>query len=127
MTKLFFIGIFGIDSKKKDIGLVPNLPCKSCKTSSIHIIKQFSCFHFFFIPLIKWNEMYIAECSQCHSLYEVPAEKGKAFEKHGNDLSYWDLKSLKVSSVPKACSACGKTIEEDFAYCPYCGQSVKDE
>lgn len=123
---MFFIGIFGLDSKQKEMGHLPDLPCKSCKHTSIRLIKQYNCFHFFFIPFIKWNQVYIAECDQCHSLYEIPVEKGKAFEKHHQNISYWDIKSLKMSSIPNTCPACGKNIEEDFLYCPYCGQCVKD-
>lgn len=123
---MFFIGIFGIDRKQKEIGHLPNLSCKSCTHTSIHLIKQYNCFHFFFIPIFKWHEIYFAECNQCNSLYEIPIEKGKAFEQKQGDISYWDLKSLKLSSPSCTCSFCGKDIEEDFVYCPYCGKCVKD-
>ena len=47
------------------------------------------------------------------------------------DITYWDLKEVGNSSndyyyAPKnICPSCGRTIEGDFKYCPYCGTEIK--
>ena len=80
---MFFIGIFGIESKSKEIKILENLQCKKCnlKTKG-KLIKTFDCFHFFFIPLFKWNESYYVVCNRCNSVYEIPKEKGKEIHFH---------------------------------------------
>lgn len=123
---MFFIGIFGIESKEKDIGSL-EFNCKSCNSQQAKIIKRYYFFHFFFIPLFKWKESYLAVCKQCNSLYQVPKDKGKTFEKGANDISYWDLKPLKIYTLPQNCPSCGKTIESNFDFCPYCGKAFEEE
>ena len=128
---MFFIGIFGIDSKEKEIKNLLNSYCKKCNISSdLTLIKSFTFFHFFFIPLFKWNENYYVVCNKCGSIYSIPKEKGKAIEKGENiEITYWDLNEVKNSygdyySV-KRCSKCNKEVENGFEYCPYCGEKIK--
>ena len=129
---MFFIGIFGIESKSKEIKILENLQCKKCNLKTrCNLIKTFDCFHFFFIPLFKWNESYYVVCNRCNSVYEIPKEKGKAIERGENvDVTYWDLKEIKREynnnyyQYEKRCPNCGKVIEGDFKYCPYCGEKI---
>jgi rRNA maturation endonuclease Nob1 len=93
-------------------------------------------FHFFFIPLFRWNEKYYVKCNGCNSIYEFSKEKGKRLEK-GEDLEvvYWDLKTIEneyghqynenINSIYKnSCEHCGKSLESKFEYCPYCGEKI---
>lgn len=132
---MFFIGIFGIENKQKEIKFLNNVPCKNCdNTSGGDLIKKFNLFHFFFIPLFKWNEIYYVICSNCNSVYEIPKDKGKGIEK-GKDIeiTYWDLKTTENSyyydnynySAVNRCIHCGKVVDADFLYCPYCGEKMK--
>ena len=76
---MFFIGIFGIDSKEKEIKNLINSYCKKYNISSdLTLIKSFTFFHFFFIPLFKWNEVKnsygdyysVKRCSKCNKEVE---------------------------------------------------------
>ncbi len=130
---MFFIGIFGIESKQKEIKILNSIPCKNCQeVQGGKLIKSFSFFHFFFIPLFRWNEKYYIICNGCNSVYEIPQDKGKKIEK-GEDIeiTYWDLKAAESQydsgyySSENRCKHCGKVIDSSFEYCPYCGEKIK--
>lgn len=130
---MFFIGIFGIRNKQKEIRFIDNIQCKNCdKGLRGKLIKTFNFFHFFFIPLFKWNEKYYIICSSCNSIYEIPKDKGKRIEK-GEDIeiTYWDLRDVEIGygngyyTVGNRCTNCGKTLDHDFEYCPYCGVKIE--
>ncbi|MBW6409566.1 zinc ribbon domain-containing protein [Clostridium weizhouense] len=129
---MFFIGIFGIENKDIEIKVLNNIVCEKCNTTVIgRLVKNYDYFHFFFIPFLKWNESYYVVCNNCASIYSIPKEKGKAIE-NGEDieLTYWDFK--KTNNIyyddyyePKVCCNCGKRLEYNFQYCPYCGEKIK--
>ena len=96
---MFFIGIFGIDNKFKEIKVLNNFSCKNCNISNgASLVKYYTFFHFFFIPIFKWNEEYYVICNGCNSSFSIPKEKGKAIER-GEDIeiSYWDLKDNNIN------------------------------
>ena len=103
---MFFIGVFGIENKNKEIKYIENLNCKNCNNIVRgKLIKSFSFFHFFFIPIFKWNEKYYVICEGCNSVFSIPQEKGKATEKGENiHITYWDLN--EVSGRNNRCSHC---------------------
>lgn len=128
---MFFIGVFGIDRKEKEIKIIDNLNCKNCSISNkSRLIKIFTFFHFFFIPLFKWNESYYVICDGCSSIYSISKEKGKAIE-GGQDMeiTYWDLNEVNNMAENyysiKRCQKCNKELETSFEYCPYCGEKLK--
>ncbi|MCY6959836.1 zinc ribbon domain-containing protein [Clostridium brassicae] len=130
---MFFIGIFGVDNKQKEIKVLNNVHCRNCdKGLGGKLIKTFNFFHFFFIPLFRWNEKYYVLCSSCNSIYEINKEKGKRIER-GEDVevTYWDLKPIETESnkedylVETRCKHCGEVVEPKFEYCPYCGTKIK--
>ena len=97
---MFFIGIFGIDNKFKEIKVLNNFSCKNCNISNgASLVKYYTFFHFFFIPIFKWNEEYYVICNGCNSSFSIPKEKGKAIER-GEDIeiSYWDLKDNNINN-----------------------------
>lgn len=129
---MFFIGIFGIENKDKEIKNLDNISCKRCnKTSSGRLIKNFDFFHFFFIPLFKWNEKYYVVCNECKSLYIIPRDKGKAIE-HGEkiEVTYWDLQEINAQYYEhnyyneNRCINCGGKLDDNFKYCPHCGVKI---
>ncbi|MPQ43081.1 zinc ribbon domain-containing protein [Clostridium tarantellae] len=130
---MFFIGIFGLSTKEKEIKVLNNIQCKNCKCDTRgKLIKTFQCFEFFFIPVFKWNEKYYVVCERCNTIYEIPKEKGKDIEKGENlELTYWDLKAIDSEynninySQKITCPNCGKVLESNFEYCPYCGTKIK--
>jgi hypothetical protein len=132
---MFFIGVFGIENKDKEIKELNNLTCKKCNsTVQGKLIINFDFFHFFFIPLFKWNERYYVVCNRCKCLYSIPKEKGKAVENGDEvDITYWDLQEVYSdndinfndnSYDMKRCSSCGAQVKRDFKYCPYCGKEI---
>lgn len=131
---MFFIGVFGIENKNKEVKELNNLTCKKCNgIIQGKLIKNFDFFHFFFIPIFKWNEKYYVVCSSCKCLYSIPKEKGKAVEKGEEvNITYWDLQEVysdnninfNNSYDMKICPNCGGQVKRNFKYCPYCGKEV---
>jgi hypothetical protein len=127
---MFFIGIFGVLSKEQEIADLKDLPCRFC--DGYHggsVIKSYSYFHVFFIPVHKWNIKYYVICKGCSSIYEISPEKGKLLETgQTNEVDHWDLKVFKEQSSEstnggvKKCTHCGETISDEFIYCPRCGK-----
>lgn len=124
---MFFIGIFGIQQKQKVIKIIENLNCGNCDNITRgKLIKIFTCFHIFFIPIFKWNEKYYVECQGCNSVFTVKKEKGKAVEKgEADNITYWDLEECISKKSEHICTRCGKHIEDDFEFCPYCGSKLR--
>lgn len=126
---MFFIGIFGIDMKDQELMHLTRVSCPSChQAHSMNLYKHYQVFHFFFIPLIKWNITYYVACNHCQSLSLLNKEKGISLEKEETtEVTYWDLTPLSTEDAPtlpefKKCASCQKWIDEDYAYCPHCGQ-----
>lgn len=125
---MFFVGIFGIEDKKKEIRTIRNLSCKNCDVlSGLTLFKVYSYFHIFFLPLFRWNERYYLVCSRCSSIYEISKEKGIRAERGEEEaITYWDLKSMEYgyynNHIQHKCKNCGKELESNFEYCPYCGK-----
>ena len=128
---MFFIGIFGIDNKFKEIKVLNNFSCKNCNISNgASLVKYYTFFHFFFIPLFKWNEEYYVICNGCKSSFSISKEKGKELERGGDvEVTYWDLKEVNNNYesyyIVKRCSRCNREVEDNFEYCPYCGEKIR--
>ncbi|MGG7163295.1 zinc ribbon domain-containing protein [Clostridium ihumii] len=127
---MFFIGIFGIENKNKEIRTLYNISCKKCnKIISGKLLKSYNFFHFFFIPLFKWNENYYIRCYDCNTIYSIPKEKGKSIEKGENiEITYWDLHEVNTNEYyyENVCKNCGRDINPNFEYCPHCGSKIKN-
>lgn len=129
---MFFIGVFGIENKDKELKRINNIRCRNCNTiTEGRIIKKFNFFHFFFIPLFRWNENYYFMCDTCNAVYEIKKEKGKAIEAGEEiDITYWDLNEVNTGYYSdgdfqgNVCKSCGNKIESTFKYCPYCGTKI---
>lgn len=131
---MFFIGVFGIQNKQKEIEYRNSIPCRDCADEpGGKLIKTYNFFHFFFIPLFKWNEKYYVICSGCNAVYEIPKDKGKRIE-NGEDveITYWDLKTVETGyyggghSAMNKCAHCGRTVDSSFEFCPYCGTRLRN-
>lgn len=130
---MFFIGVFGIEDKQIEIETLNNFECKVCSNlQGAKVIKRYNYFHFFFIPLFKWNESYYITCDRCGSVYSIPKEKGKSIENNENvDITYWDIKEVfsgnsnNESCRNTICRSCGREVDNSYKYCPYCGQRIR--
>lgn len=129
---MFFIGIFGIENKQKEICEINQLQCKSCTgISGGRLYKSFKYFHFFFIPIIRWGEEYYVQCNNCKRVFKLNSEKGKSLEKGINEeISYWDLEEISneyqnyYGENKVFCKTCGAQVENKYKYCPYCGNEI---
>ncbi|WIV11034.1 zinc ribbon domain-containing protein [Proteiniborus sp. MB09-C3] len=124
---MFFIGIFGIETKEKIIKELPNFYCKNCnKEEAGQLIKKYNYFHFFFLPIIKWNEIYYILCNNCNTIYETAKEKGKRIELgEDENVTYWDLQEIKKYKGIRICKSCNNEVDDEFLYCPYCGEKLE--
>ena len=59
-------------------------------------------------------------------VFKVSKEKGKSIE-HDNDIeiNYWDLKEEENTWREKICPGCGREVDSQYSYCPYCGNRIK--
>ena len=103
---MFFIGIFGIEHREKIIKEINNLTCKRClQNVTGKLVKQYD---------------------YCSCVFKVSKEKGKSIE-HDNDIeiNYWDLKEEENTWREKICPGCGREVDSQYSYCPYCGNRIK--
>ena len=118
----------GISKKlRKIIKEINNLTCKKClQNVTGKLIKEYDYFHFFFIPIFKWHEEYYLLCENCNRVFKVSEEKGKSIE-NGNDINidYWDLKEEGNIYGDNICQNCGRKVDPQYSYCPYCGNKIK--
>ncbi|HOA79920.1 MAG TPA: zinc ribbon domain-containing protein [Defluviitaleaceae bacterium] len=123
---MFFIGIFGIQTKEKEISSVRNTICPSCEAlGSYKIIKTYNYFHIFFIPIFKWNINYYIRTSCCRKVYMIDSQLGKEIEQGKIEtLKKEDLIVLNDIIDKDRCLNCGSAINDHYAYCPYCGKPL---
>lgn len=125
---MFFIGIMGIDVKSKEIRDINNITCKHCGRFGMYkLVKEYSYFHFFFIPLFRWGVKYYLISRCCQNVFSISKEKGKRLE-DGLD-TFVDTDELQYEYNGKGqaknnCFNCGSVIDSSFEYCPRCGNKV---
>lgn len=125
---MFFIGIFGIETKDQEIGPLTPISCPKChQTVPMTLFKHYYVFHFFFIPLIKWKMTYYVVCSSCRTIALIDKEKGQAIESGElSHLTYWDLEPMPspIASALTYCKHCGQQMDPTYDYCPHCGTPI---
>ena len=97
--------------------------CKSCGAYSRYtVFMTYTCLSLFFIPTFKWGKKFYVKASCCGSVFELNEEKGKAIAR-GEDfrITDADLTIIQRNSRLKRCSSCGYETNEDFEFCPKCG------
>ena len=79
----------------------------------------------FFIPCFKWNKRYYVRTSCCGTLYELDPGIGRAIA-HGGQVKILPQHLMRVNEgtyhSTKHCNNCGYETDENFEYCPKCGQ-----
>jgi hypothetical protein len=123
---MFFVGIFGIDQRKKEIGTYNNAVCPACRAfTRLIIYKSYSCFHIFFIPTYKWNEKYYAESACCGSISELDPVIGRQYEAGRlPEIKTENLHPAAQSLPYKTCSKCQAKVKREYSFCPHCGQKL---
>lgn len=114
---MFFIGVFGIGPKEEEKNI--EVEIEDCIQPVL--IKRYQQFHFFFIPLFKWQEEYYIRC-RSHKILKLKKESGsKCWTGECRNLTYWDYETIYEK---KHCKHCGNEIDNTYEYCPKCGNKV---
>lgn len=118
--------LFGITQGRKDLDFVQTVICRMCgRYGRYQVFYTYSAFTLFFIPLFKWGREYYVTSSCCGATYRLNPETGKRIER--GELSEIPERDLQPvggygrTSCRKHCNVCGYETEEDFEFCPKCG------
>ena len=114
---MFFIGILGIGSKEEEKKL--KFEMENCINPTM--IKQYQMFHFFFIPIFKWNRKYFIKCANYKVLELTDVAGREIWDGLRDEVSYWDY---KVVYEEKRCLHCGTVLNNEYDYCPKCGTKI---
>lgn len=121
---MFFL--MGITQERRDLDFTQLTTCEICGSYGRYcVFVTYSVLSLFFIPIWKWNRHYYVEMSCCGSIYELNENTGRMIE-NGQEvrIEESDLRLLNRNHPTgsfRKCSYCGYETEEDFEYCPKCG------
>lgn len=118
---MFFIGVFGIGNKNKNLGDV-TFKCTGCINKKFSLIELSRSFDIFFIPVFKFSKEYIVICKTCKSVYKIKQEKMKKILET-KKVEYDDIEQIILET--NTCPHCGTSIAGDFSFCPKCGKALK--
>lgn len=135
---MIFIG--GISQGEKILNYTQTVICDICgRYGRYQVIMTYMYFSFFFIPLFKWNKRFYVKMTCCGSVYELDPEVGRDIlagrqveitrkdltlcqRGNGSGGSWQDEGgSAAGGQTRRRCSQCGYETEEDFPFCPKCG------
>lgn len=121
---MFFIG--GIAQKQEAIPFEQIIDCPNChKYTHLKVFMIYTYFSFFFIPIFKWGKRYFVQSSCCNSICELDKEIGKGIEQ--GFITSLDVSSLHFTYSQnnlKICTSCGYRTNENFSFCPKCGNKL---
>lgn len=119
---MFFIGVFGIGNKTKNLGTV-NFKCTGCIGEKFSLMELSRSFDIFFIPVFRYNKEYIIICEECRSVYKLKVESiPKVLEK--KEVKYENIDKIILET--NTCPYCGASVTGEFKYCPKCGKLLKN-
>ncbi len=120
---MFFM--MGVTDRQKELEHDQTVICDVCGSYGRYVVfMTCTVLSLFLIPVWKWNRRYYVRMSCCGTLYELDPEIGRVIEQ-GTDVQIGneDLTLLSASHHPhKRCFNCGYETDEDFEFCPKCGQ-----
>ena len=117
--------VMGITEGRKDLEYGHLITCGLCGAyGRFNVFMTYTVFSLFFIPCFKWNKHYYVQTSCCNTLYELDPEIGKQIGR-GEDVEIRQEDLTRVmngrTSAIKVCQNCGYMTDEDFEFCPKCG------
>ena len=117
--------MMGINQRKEDLDYSMTMICDICgQYGRYNVFMVFNVLTLFFIPIFKWDYRYYVQTSCCSTVYELDPSKGKAIRNGEHpEITAADLTVTNRGSYHqyKKCTYCGYETEEDFEYCPKCG------
>ncbi|HWQ74560.1 MAG TPA: zinc ribbon domain-containing protein [Syntrophomonas sp.] len=126
MIHMFFVGIFGIEQGKQQIGVYNNTVCPVCHAlTSFKIYKSYSCFHVFFIPTFKWDVKYFIKSACCSHISALDPAIGQQYEAGRHpEIEKEHLQPVNLPYGYKTCAICGTSVDPRYHFCPNCGQKL---
>ncbi|MDF2612730.1 MAG: hypothetical protein K0S71_516 [Clostridia bacterium] len=107
----------------KQMKSIPGI-CMVCQQKrQLILLKTYSCFRIFFIPIWHWGERYYITDQTCGAVYEISEEDAVLVKYDKKDISTC-MPIAEHQTVIK-CTACGKVLEQEYEFCPYCGYKRK--
>ena len=79
------------------------------------IYESCSVFYLFFIPVFRWNKKYYVKRFNDDRMYEVSKQVVENQE---------SLELYIQEEEENVCPCCGRTLELDYEFCPYCGTKL---
>lgn len=121
---MFFIGIFGVQDRKKKLG-EPGGACGTCEMETLDLIKMDRIFHVFFLPVFHWNRRFFLVCRRCGKWVEISEERANRLLS-GDHVGPWDMPQM-VKKKELRCSACGHVAQEGDRFCAKCGENLEED
>lgn len=122
---MFFM--MGISPGQKEFNFRQMIICNECGAyGNLAVYMTYTVLSLFFIPVFRWDRHYYVRTSCCGTVYELDPEVGKAIAR-GEEV---ELKpGERMTLVKKGwgrvshrkCDICGYETDEDFDFCPKCG------
>lgn len=121
---MFFIGVFGIQDRKKKIA-EPKGACSGCERESLALIQTERIFHFFFLPVFHRNRRYFLACENCGEGTAISEERADRLMA-GDSVGPWDMPGT-TKTRGRFCSECSYRSGEGDVYCAKCGAKLEEE
>ena len=121
---MFFM--MGITQGQKEFDFRQMIICSNCGAyGNFSVFMTYTVLSIFFIPVLKRDRHYYVRTSCCNTIYELDPDIGKRIAR-GEDIEIKqeDMKIVQSGrgrAIHKSCNKCGYETEEDFEYCPKCG------
>ena len=116
--------MMGIMPGRRDFDFNQMITCPICGAyGSYRVFVTYTVLSLFFIPCFKWGKRYYVQTTCCNTVYELDPEVGKRIA-HGEDVTIRQEDLTRVMDQGysvKKCKNCGYSTDEDFEFCPKCG------
>jgi len=114
---MFFMGVFGIavTEEARPLGTV----YEACPEP--RLVRRCKFFHFFFVPLYRWNFEYFLQCRGAALLKLKKAAGERVWKSPREGIATRDVEEEQGMTT---CPVCGRGLEADYSYCPGCGKKI---
>lgn len=119
----------GVTQGRKDFPHDQLVICAQCgKYGRYRVRMTFTQLLLFFIPCFRWGRKYYVEMTCCGTVYALDPETGDRIRRGEQvQIAPSDLQILRGgrrARMVRRCPACGYQTDEDFAFCPKCGEPL---
>lgn len=125
--------MIGVTQGRTDFDFHQTMVCDRCGAYGRYTVYMtYMVLSLFFLPVFKWGKRYFVETSCCHRTYDLDPEIGKAIAR-GENVSIRSEDLFEVdygygygygNASVRVCRNCGFSTDEDFDFCPKCGERL---